>query len=53
MFAARYPGQCAGCGEHFPVDTLVCFDQFGQLIHDNCVMLTDQAGDQSAGERKP
>jgi hypothetical protein len=41
VFAARYPGRCAGCGEFIPEDTLVCY-QFGQLVHDNCVM--PQAG---------
>ena len=36
VFAARYPGWCAGCGEYISADTLVCY-QFGQLVHDNCV----------------
>lgn len=37
-FPNRWPTTCAGCGEYIPVDTLVCFDQFDQLVHDNCVM---------------
>jgi hypothetical protein len=39
VFALRDATNCERCSQFMPADTLVCFDPYGLLVHDNCVPL--------------
>lgn len=49
MFAARYPGRCAGCPEPILVGEVIALGERGEPMHAECV------GDepQVAGRREP
>lgn len=43
-FPARYRGECNECGAWFPADTMIRYDDAGNIVHaqpDECVTVTE------------